>query len=121
NIEAYNTGSETSEPNFDLYLKNIGNGDRYKVNVKDSVLLQPTDDGASGDMRITYRGGDKVDEAGGVTEAELGPELPIGEYQLEIDYKGDAGGDEELAELFDITTTQTFLVTNNDVARMRQA
>lgn len=121
NIEAYQTGDANSDPNFDLYLKETVTGQRYKVPVKDSVLLQPTDDGASGDMRITYRGGDKVDANGVVVEAGLGPELPLGEYQIQIDYKGDAGGDPELAALFDMTTPQTFLVTDNNVARIREA
>lgn len=89
NIEAYNTGNATTAPNFDLYLKNKADGNRYKVNVQDAVVMQPTDDGFSGAMRITYRGGDQVDSGGNVLEAGLGPELPLGEYQVEIDYKGD--------------------------------
>ena len=121
NIGAYNTGNETSDPNFDLYFREIITGKRYRVPVKESVTLLPTDDGFSGDMRITYEGGDLVDEAGDVIEADLGPELPLGEYQLEIDYKGDAGGDEELAALFDLTTEQTFLVTDNEESRIREA
>lgn len=121
NIEAYNTGNETTAPNFDLYLKETVTGERYKVDVQDAVVMQPTDDGMSGDMRITYRGGDKVDEAGNVIEADIGPELPLGEYQVEIDYKGDAGGDEEIASMYDITTEQTILVTDNDESRIREA
>lgn len=121
NIEAYNTGDDSTQPNFDVYLKEIVTGKRYKVPVQESVLLQPTDSGLTGDMRITYRGGDRVDAAGEVLESNLGPDLPLGEYQVEIDYKGDAGGDPELAALFDITTPQTFLVTDNDVARIREA
>lgn len=121
NIEAYNTGNETTAPNFDLYLKETVSGERYKVNVQDAVVMQPTDDGMSGDMRITYRGGDKVDEAGNVIEAGLGPELPLGEYQVEIDYKGDAGGDEEMASMYDITTEQTIIVSDNDESRIREA
>lgn len=121
NIEAYNTGNETTAANFDLYLKETVTGERYKVNVQDAVVMQPTDDGMSGDMRITYRGGDKVDEAGNVIEEGLGPELPLGEYQVEIDYKGDAGGDEEIASMYDITTEQTILVSDNDESRIREA
>lgn len=121
NIEAYNTGNETTAPNFDLYLKETVTGERYKVNVQDAVVMQPTDDGMSGDMRITYRGGDKVDEAGNVIEEGLGPELPLGEYQVEIDYKGDAGGDEEIASMYDITTEQTIIVSDNDESRIREA
>ncbi|MBD2847398.1 S-layer homology domain-containing protein [Paenibacillus sp. IB182496] len=121
NVEAYNVGDANSDPNFDLYLKETVTGARYKVPVKSSVLLQPTDDGSTGDMIITYRGGDRVDAAGDVVESGLGPELPLGEYQVEIDYKGDAGGDEEIAALFDITTAQTFLVTENEEARIRNS
>lgn len=121
NIEAYNTGNETTAPNFDLYLKETVTGERYKADVQDAVVMQPTDDGMSGDMRITYRGGDKVDRAGAVIEADLGPELPPGEYQVEIDYKGDAGGDEEVAAMYDITSTQAVLVSDNNESRIREA
>ncbi|MBB3113919.1 hypothetical protein FHS18_006034 [Paenibacillus phyllosphaerae] len=121
NIEAYNTGDQTTPPNFDLYLKEKVTGKRYKVPVQESVLMQPTDDGFSGDMRITYRGGDLVDSAGQVLQAGLGPELPLGEYQVQLDYKGDTGGDEEIAAMYDITTSQTFSVTNNEATRIREA
>lgn len=121
NIEAYNTGNDTTAPNFDLFLKNKANGDRYKVNMQDAVVMQPTDDGFSGAMRITYRGGDQVDKGGNVLKSGLGPDLPLGEYQVEIDYKGDAGGDEEIAALYDITTPQSFLVTDNNETRIREA
>lgn len=121
NIEAYNTGDANTDPNFDLFLQEKGSGKRYKVPVKESVLLQPTDSGASGDMRIAYRGGQLVDKNGIVIQSGLGPELPLGEYQMQIDYKGDAGGDPEFAELFDLTTAQTILVTDNNAARIRQA
>ncbi|TMV49102.1 S-layer homology domain-containing protein [Paenibacillus mesophilus] len=121
NIEAYNTGNELMAPNFDLYLKEKVTGKRYKVPVKNSVILQPADDGFSGDMRITYRGGERVDAKGNVLEAGLGADLPLGEYQVEIDFKGDTGGDEEIAAMYDITTKQTFKVTNNQEARVREA
>ncbi|ULL18313.1 hypothetical protein DVH26_29935 [Paenibacillus sp. H1-7] len=121
NIDAYNTGNQNGDPNFDLYLRNKMSGERYKVPVKSSVILQPTDDGFSGDMRITYRGGALVDSTGKVIQDGLGPELPLGEYQVEIDYKGDTGGDEDIAALYDITTAQTFLVTDNEESRIREA
>lgn len=121
NIEAYNTGNATTAPNFDLYLLETITGKRYKVDVKNSVLLQPGANGFSGDMRITYRGGDLVDEAGNIITDNLGPELPLGEYQVQIDYKGDAGGDEETAAMYDITTSQSFLVTDNEETRIREA
>jgi hypothetical protein len=121
NIEAYTTSGAQGNPNFDLYLEETVTGKRYKVPVADSVLIQPTDDGSTGDMIITYRGGDLVDANGDVLEAGLGPELPLGEYKVEIDYKDDAGGDAELAATFDITTSQTFLVTDNEDARIRNA
>lgn len=133
NVEAYTTGDENSDPNFDLYLKETVTGKRYKVPVTSSVIIQPTDDGSTGDMIITYRGGDLVDENGTVIEAGLGPELPLGEYRVEIDYKGDTDGNtegatEDSAEvkaeveaLYDITTSQTFLVTDNEESRIRNA
>ncbi|NOU99809.1 S-layer homology domain-containing protein [Paenibacillus planticolens] len=121
NIEAYNPGNETTEPNFDLFLKEKATGKRYKVPVKNSVILQPTDDGYSGDMRITYRGGDLVDSKGTVIQAGLGPELPLGQYQVEIIYKGDTGGDAEIASMYSITTSQTFAVSDDDSNRIREA
>ncbi|MGN7454665.1 S-layer homology domain-containing protein [Paenibacillus pasadenensis] len=121
NIEAYTTGGGGTEPNFDLFLVEKSTRERYRVPVADSVLLQPTDDGLTGDMRITYRGGDKVDEAGSVIEEGLGPELPLGEYEIVIDYKGTAGDDPDLASMYDIASGQTILVTDNDESRIREA
>lgn len=121
NVEAYTTGNAATEPNFDLFLKRKGTQQRYKVPVKDSVILQPTDDGSTGDMRITYRGGDLVDAAGKPVQTGLGPELPVGEYEIQIDYKDDTGGDEAAAGLYDITAKQTFLVTENQATRIREA
>ncbi|TVY07388.1 S-layer homology domain-containing protein [Paenibacillus cremeus] len=123
NIDAYTTGNETVKPNFDVYFKEVATGKRYKVPVQSSVLLNPTDDGFQGDMRITYRGGDEVDKDGQTIPGQtgLGPELPLGEYQVEILYKGDTGGDADIATMYNLTTTQTFAVTDNDVARVREA
>lgn len=124
NIEAYNTGNATTDPNFDLYLKEVATGNRYKVPVKNSVLLQPANDGQVGDMRITYRTGDLVDKAGNILKdgdgkelKDLGPDLPLGEYQVEIDYKdsGETGG------LYDLTTSQRFVVSDNEAARIKKA
>ncbi|WP_337104135.1 S-layer homology domain-containing protein [Paenibacillus sp. YIM B09110] len=124
NIEAYNAGNATTDANFDLYLKEIESGNRYKVPVKDSVLLQPANDGQVGDMRITYRTGDQVDRNGeivtdgsGNERKDLGPALPLGEYQVEIDYKdtADTGG------LYDLTTSQRFMVSDNENARLKKA
>ncbi|MBW7456613.1 hypothetical protein K0U00_21480, partial [Paenibacillus sepulcri] len=39
NIDAYNTGNDSAEPNFDLFLENVASGERYKVPVKSSVIL----------------------------------------------------------------------------------
>ncbi|WP_159882082.1 S-layer homology domain-containing protein [Paenibacillus puerhi] len=121
NIEAYTAGNAQVPPNFDLYLKEKATGKRYKVPVKDSVIMQPADDGFSGDMRITYRGGDLVDDKGQVMQSGLGPELPLGEYQVEIDFNGDTGGDAEIAAMYDVITKQTFKVTNNQESRIREA
>lgn len=117
NVEAYNPGSAASDPNFDLYLKETATGNRYKVPVKDSVIMQPANDGQMGDMRITYRTGDLVDASGKVLKADLGPTLPLGEYQVEVDYKdtADTGG------LYDLTTAQRFVVTENEAARVKKA
>jgi len=120
NIEAYTAGDKNADPNFNLYFKRLGTNERYRVPVQESVVMQETNEGSVGDMRITYRGGDLVDEQGLVIESGLGPELPLGEYQVEIDYLGNSG-DEELSELFDMTTTQTFMVSDNSVTRIREA
>ncbi|WP_088835203.1 S-layer homology domain-containing protein [Paenibacillus tyrfis] len=128
NIEAYNVGNATSEPNFDLFFKEVSTGNRYRVPVKDSVILQPTGSGQVGDMRITYRTGDLVDtngqvvkDANGKEMSNLGPKLPLGEYQVQIHYKGDKGTDPEAAGLFDITTGQRFAVSTNEAARIKKA
>ncbi|UKS27100.1 S-layer homology domain-containing protein [Paenibacillus sp. HWE-109] len=128
NIEAYTTGNATADPNFDLYLKESATGHRYKVPVKNSVILQPTGDGLVGDMRITYRTGDLVDtkgvvmkDADGKEMRDLGAALPLGEYQVEIDYKGDSGDDPDGAKLYDITTSQRFVVSENEEARVKKA
>ncbi|MFM9331697.1 S-layer homology domain-containing protein [Paenibacillus mesotrionivorans] len=117
NVEAYNPGNASSDPNFDLYLKETATGNRYKVPVKQSVIMQPANDGQMGDMRITYRTGDLVDATGKVLKADLGPALPLGEYQVEVDYKdtADTGG------LYDLTTAQRFVVTENEAARVKKA
>jgi hypothetical protein len=132
NIEAYNTGTDTKPANFDLYLEEVVTGQRYKVPVQQSVLMQPTDDGFSGDMRITYRNGELVDK-NGITVKELeGPELPLGEYRVQIDFRDDIEVDEETSEedaelkkeimaKYDIKTTQTFMVTDNEETRIREA
>ncbi|NBD27274.1 S-layer homology domain-containing protein [Paenibacillus glycinis] len=123
NIDAYNPGNDAADPNFDLFLVNAETGDRYKVPVKSSVIVQPTDDGFSGDMRITYRGGDQVDENGAPIEGKtgLGPELPLGAYKVEIDYKGDTGGNADISSMYSLTTSRTFAVTDNEATRIRQA
>ncbi|WNS46422.1 S-layer homology domain-containing protein [Paenibacillus sp. MMS20-IR301] len=124
NIEAYNTGNGTTAPNFDLYFKEVATGNRYKVPVKDSVILQPANDGQVGDMRITYRTGDLVDKDGnilkdddGKEQKDLGPDLPLGEYETEIDYKDTA----DTAGLYDLTTSQRFVVSDNEEARIKKA
>ncbi|QJD84596.1 S-layer homology domain-containing protein [Cohnella herbarum] len=128
NIEAYSAGDANAPANFDLFFREVASGKRYKVPVNSSVILQPTNSGEIGDMRITYRTGDLVDDSGQVVEDEngkpmkdLGPELPLGEYNVEVDYKGDAGGDSEVAALLDVKTRQTFAVTENEEARVRKA
>ncbi|NOV00589.1 S-layer homology domain-containing protein [Paenibacillus planticolens] len=121
NIEAYNVGSANVAPNFDLFFREVLTGKRYKVPVKDSVIIQSTDEGLTGDMRITYRTGDLVDDYGKVLAANLGPELPLGEYRVEIDFKGGAGVDEETASMYSIKTSKSFRVTDNDKARIREA
>lgn len=120
NIEAYYTGNDNSSANFDLYLKEKFTGKRYKVSAND-ILVQPGPDGLTGDMRITYRNGDEVDNKGKVVKKDLGPELPFGEYVVEIDYKGDASGDSEESSPFDITTEQSFIVSDNEETRIREA
>lgn len=124
NIEAYNTGNATTDPNFDLYLKEVATGNRYKVPVKDSVILQPANDGQVGDMRVTYRTGELVDKDGNVLKSDdgeeqkdLGPDLPLGEYQVEIDYKDSA----DTAGLYDLTTSQRFVVSDNEETRIKKA
>src|SRR5690606_22478341 len=63
-----------------------------------------------------------VDAAGNVLQPGLGPELPLGEYQVEIDFTDTTNDiDEELRATYDITTKQSFKVTDNEATRIREA
>lgn len=121
NIEAYNPGSsvrgQESNPNFNLYLEEIATGMRYQVDVTDNVQCIVTDDGLTGDMRISYTNGTLVDADGIVLKTDLGYELPVGQYRVEVDY---ISTDEEENTLLDLVTDQTFLVTENEESRIRE-
>ena len=121
NIEAYNPGSsvrgQESNPNFNLFFEEIVTGKRYQIDVTDNVQCIPTDDGLTGDMRISYTNGTLVDEDGIVLETDLGCELPMGEYRVAIDY---ISTDDDENAMLDMVTEQTFLVTENEEARIRE-
>ncbi len=121
NVEAYNPGSsvrgQESRPNFNLYIEEIVTGKRYQVDVTDNVQFIPTDDGLTGDMRISYTNGTLVDADGVPLQTDLGYELPVGEYRVAIDY---ISTDEDENGMLDMATEQTFLVTENEEARIRQ-
>jgi hypothetical protein len=121
NVEAYNPGSsvrgQEARPNFNLYIEEIVTGKRYQVDVTDNVQFIPTDDGLTGDMRISYTNGTLVDSDGVPLETDLGYELPVGEYRVAIDY---ISTDEDENAMLDMVTEQTFLVTENEEARIRQ-
>ncbi len=121
NIEAYDVGnkSQNTTPNFDLYIKNVKTGERYKVPVTDAVTTQALGDGFAGDLRIVYKGGEKVDENGNTIELLSNGELPLGEYALSIDFKDKS--DPEVAEALSFETEQTFSVTENEETRVRKA
>ncbi len=124
NIEAYNVGSTANNTvtpaNFDLFIKNVKTGERYKVPVTEAVTTQPLGNGFAGDMRIVYRGGEKVDEAGNPVGDKLtNGELPLGEYCLSIDFKDKT--DSEVAAALSFETEQTFSVTKNEETRVRKA
>ena len=120
NIGAYNPGSsvrgQEARPNFNLYFQEIVTGKRYQVDVLDHVQCIVTDDGMTGDMRISYTNGTLVDEDGMVIQPDLGCELPVGEYQVEIDY---ISTDADENTMLDVLTEQTFQVTTNQEARVR--
>ncbi|WP_274366032.1 S-layer homology domain-containing protein [Paenibacillus thermotolerans] len=121
NISAYEPGSKETgaAANFDLYLKNVASGERYKVPVSDSVTTQPLGNGFAGDMRIVFRGGDKVDNYGQTLETVDGKALPLGEYAVAIDFKDKSNPD--IAEALSFETNGTFQVTQNVEARVRKA
>lgn len=121
NIEAYEVGnkSQNTSPNFDLYIKNVKTGERYKVPVTDDVTTQSLGDGFAGELRIVYKGGEKVDENGNTIEMFSNGELPLGEYALSIDFKDKS--DPEVAEALSFETEQTFSVTENEETRVRKA
>ena len=121
NIEAYDPGSsargQEANANFNLFFEEVVTGRRYQIDVTDNVQCIPTDDGLTGDMRISYTNGTLVDEDGFVLEADLGCELPMGEYRVAIDY---ISIDEDKNAMLDMVTEQTFLVTENEEARIRE-
>lgn len=120
NIEAYNIGdpSQNVAPNFDLYFIDVQNGDRYKIPVAESVILTKTDAGKNGDMRIVYKGGALVDEFDKVIE-QRGPELPLGEYRVQLVYKDKTNP--EIQEYMSFETIQTFAATENEERKLREA
>lgn len=120
NVEGYDVGNEkTNTPaNFDLYIKNVKNGERYKVPVSKSVLIQRSDAGMVGDMRITYTGGEKVDINGNKIE-DVNQELPLGEYSMQVIFKDKTNP--YLAEALSFETKDTFMVTENEERRVRRA
>ena len=121
NIEAYNPGSnvrgQEASANFNLFLEEVVTGNRYQVDVTDSVQCIVTDDGLTGDMRITYTNGSLVDRDGIVLQADIGDKLPVGEYRVVLDY---ISTDEDENKMLDMVSGQTFLVTTNDEARIRE-
>lgn len=121
NIEAYNSGSsvrgQETSPNFNVYLEEVVTGKRYQVDVTDNVQCVVTDDGLTGDMRITYTNGTLVNSDGIVIERDLGSKLPAGEYRVVVDY---ISTDDEENSMLDMVSAQTFLVTTNDEARIRE-
>ncbi|MBQ7719089.1 MAG: hypothetical protein IJT56_00775, partial [Clostridia bacterium] len=121
NIEAYNPGSsvrgQETAPNFNLFLEEVVTGNRYQLDVTDNVQCIVTDDGLTGDMRITYADGTLVDADGIVLKTDLGPTLPVGEYRVRIDY---ISTDEDENAMLDMVSAQTFLVASNDEARIRE-
>jgi len=121
NISAYEPGSKDTgaAANFDLYLKNVASGDRYKVPVSESVTTRPLGNGFSGDMRIVFRGGDKVDKNGQTIETIDGNGLPLGEYAVAVDFKDKSTLD--MAEALSFETKETFHVTGNAEISLRKA
>lgn len=121
NIAAYNVGNEATAAaaNFDMYLVNVRNGDRYKVPVTRSVTTQPLGNGFAGDLKLIYRGGEKVKPDGTTLEVLNDSVLPLGEYAVQLDYKDKTVP--ELAEALSFTTSQTFAVTDNEENRVRKA
>lgn len=120
NIEAYHIGdpSQNVEPNFDLYFVDVQSNDRYKIPVAESVILTKTDAGKTGDMRIIYKGGALVDAYDKVIE-ERGPELPLGEYRVQLVYKDDSNP--EIKDFMSFETLQTFSATENEARKLREA
>lgn len=121
NIAAYNVGSEATSTaaNFDMYLVNAKNGDRYKVPVTRSVTAQALGNGFAGDLKLVYRGGEKVDANGTTLETLEDSTLPLGEYKVQLDYRDKTIP--EVSEALSFTTEQTFAVTQNEENRVRQA
>lgn len=121
NIAAYNVGNEATSTaaNFDMYLVNLKNGDRYKVPVTRSVTSQPLGNGFAGDLKLVYRGGEKVKADGTTLEVLNDAILPLGEYAVQVDYRDKSIP--EMAEALSFKTDQTFAITENEENRVRKA
>ncbi|MHA7967585.1 S-layer homology domain-containing protein [Paenibacillus sp. CAU 1782] len=121
NIAAYDVGNaaQSSSANFDLYLKNIKSGERYRIPVSRSVSVQPLGNGFAGDLKIVYSGGEKVAADGTTLEVLDNSELPLGEYAVEVDFRDKSVP--ELAEALSFTTEQIFAVSGNEENRVRKA
>ncbi|WKK99899.1 hypothetical protein Q0F98_21655 [Paenibacillus amylolyticus] len=121
NIAAYNVGNEATSTaaNFDMYLVNVKNGDRYKVPVTRSVTSQPLGNGFVGDLKLVYRGGEKVKADGTTLEVLNDAFLPLGEYAVQVDYRDKSIP--ELAEALSFKTDQTFAITENEENRVLQS
>ena len=121
NIAAYNVGNEATSTaaNFDMYLVNLKNGDRYKVPVTRSVTSQPLGNGFAGDLKLVYRGGEKVNADGTTLEVLNDAILPLGEYAVQVDYRDKSIP--EMAEALSFKTDQTFAITENEENRVRKA
>lgn len=121
NILAYEPGDKKrgSNPNFDMYLKNVLTGERYQVPVRDSVTVSALSSGATGTIKVTFREGDLVDDEGQTIKHIKASELPLGEYAVIVEFKDDDALD--LADMLSFETNYTFQVTPDKDTRSRVA
>ncbi|MGX8698350.1 MAG: S-layer homology domain-containing protein [bacterium] len=121
NVEAYlpaerdADGKVTREANFTAYLVAESTGKKYQI--PDNAVSRTVRDGASGLLNINYKGPVNKDVLSNLEPGLPACTLPIGEYRLQVVYRGT--DDAEKNELLSFTSSQVIQVTSDQITRLR--